>query len=196
MQLAPGLSLEKYVDGNFMSTLTEEQCMHIWAGAAQGLQWVHEKGLRYNDLKAENVMFDPKSQRTILTDFGIAAHDNSQYFIGGGTPCYIGPEYLLRQRVQGSDIWALGVMLLFMLRLIELPRDTWELKQVFDNMSAERTKMNTWIRKILEKVNEAHPRHRVLLGRMLLPNPKKRIQVADLVESLLSQDYQSLKVSI
>ena len=78
MELVPGLSLEKYVDRNFMSILTLEQCRHIWTGAAQGLQWVHEKGLLYNDLKAENVMYDPNSQRVVLIDFGIAAHDNSQ----------------------------------------------------------------------------------------------------------------------
>jgi len=194
MELVPGLSLEKYVDGDFFSTLTEEQCGHIWLGAAQGLQWVHEKGLLYNDLKAENVMYDPKSRRTVLIDFGIAAHDNSQYFSGGGTPCYIGPEYLLRGRFQVSDIWALGVLLMFALKLVELPRDTWELKHVFDNISPQRTKMNAWIRTILAKVNEAHPRHRGLLGRMLCLNPKKRIRAADLVTSLLSQEHQSLMV--
>ena len=83
---------------------------------------------------------------------------------------------------------------MFVLRLIELPRDTWELKHVFDNVSHQRTKMNTWIRRILAKVKEAHLHHRVLLGRMLCPDPKERIQAADLVTSLLSDEHQLLKV--
>ena len=61
MELIPGLSLEKYVNDNFISILTEEQCRYISTGAAQGLQWIHEKGLLYNDLKAKNVIYDLKS---------------------------------------------------------------------------------------------------------------------------------------
>ncbi|KAK5188704.1 hypothetical protein LTR96_011456 [Exophiala xenobiotica] len=135
VELVPGHSLEKYVDTIFMFTLTDERSMHFQDGIAQGLQWLHKKGLLYNDLKAENTIYDQQSQRTVLIDFGIAAHDNSQYCIGGDTPCYIDPEYLLRERGQVSDIWALGVLFMFMLRLVELPREDWLLKDVFDDES-------------------------------------------------------------
>jgi serine/threonine protein kinase len=194
MELVPGLSLEKYVDDNFISTLTEEQCRDVWLGAAQGLQWVHEKGLLYNDIKAENTIYDSKSRRTVLIDFGVATHNIGQYFSGGGTPCYIAPEYLLRQRYPVSDIWALGILIMFAFKLIELPQDTWKLDRVFDTGSPESVKMKAWIARVLANINEAQPRHLELLRRMMSMKPKERIQASELVTCLVSQQWQTLEL--
>lgn len=194
MELVPGASLEKYADDKFNSTLTEEQCRDIWLGAAQGLRWVHEKGLLYNDLKAENTMYDLKSRRTVLIDFGVAAHNIGQYFSAGGTPCYIAPEYPLRQRDPVSDIWALGILMMFALKLIELPQDTWKLDRVFDMVSPESVKMKAWIARVLAKVDEAPPHHLEILRRMMCIRPKGRMHAAELVACLKSQQRQTLEL--
>jgi len=196
MELVPGFSLEKYVDDYFISTLTEEQCRDVWLGAAQGLQWVHEKGLLYNDLKAENVMYDSKSGRTVLIDFGVATYDIRQYFSGGGTPCYVAPEYLRRQRYPVSDVWALVILIMFALKLIELPQDTWRLDRVFDEVSPESVKMKGWIARILATINKAQPRYLELLGRMMCMQPEKRIQAGELVTCLVSHQRQILELSV
>ena len=85
---------------------------------------MHERGLLYNDLKADNTMYDPQSRRTVLIDFGLAYPENMRYFVGGGTPCYVCPEYINRERHQVSDIWSLGILMMFALSLIELPQET------------------------------------------------------------------------
>ncbi|KIW30915.1 uncharacterized protein PV07_02607 [Cladophialophora immunda] len=184
MELVPGMSLEKYVDRQFTSTLTEMQSMDIWLGAAQGLQWVHQKGFFYNDLKAENTMYDPKSRRTVLIDFGLASPENLTYFIGGGTPCYVCPEYIRRERHQVSDIWSLAIVIMFTFRLIELPRETWDLTQVFDDTSPHREKMDAWHDGIWAKANTAPSRHLELLRRMLRKSTRDRIRAHELVACL------------
>lgn len=195
MELLPGRSLEKYVDHLSFSTLTTDECEDIWLGSARGLEWVHDKLLLHNDIKPDNVIYDPESRRTVLIDFGLAAIYHSESFIGGGTPSYIAPEYARRHRDETSDIWALGVVMMFILKLIELPREAWRVKNVHSSTSLEREQMYDWIERILGLVDTAHPRHLELLRRMVCPLPESRLKAKDLVTSLQSlQDMESLEL--
>ncbi|OAP54011.1 hypothetical protein AYL99_11771 [Fonsecaea erecta] len=195
MELVPGMSLEKFVDNQFHSTLTEMQCMDIWLGAAQGLLWVHQNGFLYNDLKPDNTMYDPSSRRTVLIDFGLASSETCTYFVSGGTACYISPEYLHRERHQAGDIWSLAVMIMFTLRVIELPRETWDLTKVFEEASPHRQKMGAWHDELLAKADKAPSRHLELLRRMLCKNRRDRIWAYELVTDLLGvhQAYRSME---
>jgi len=68
----PGKSVDKYVDYHAFSTLNEEQCKHIWQGAAKGLKWIHGKGILHKDVKPGNTMYYPEQQLIVLVDFGIS----------------------------------------------------------------------------------------------------------------------------
>lgn len=159
--------------------------MLIHRDLAAGLQWSHSRGVIVRDVKPGNIMFDPKRNRGVLIDFGLAAREMDGYFSGGGTPWYVPPEYRLRRSGCIGDVWSLGVTLLYCLGIIPLPEDTrpsWRLEEVFRE-TKDFEMMIEWL-KIIETHRENIATRFRVLRRMLEPNPSKRINSKDLVLQL------------
>jgi len=77
---------------------------------ADGLKAADEIGLIHGDIKPENILFDEKMQAK-LVDFGIASFGEAEEGIWG-TPYYIAPEKLQRQKPDArTDIYSLGATL-------------------------------------------------------------------------------------
>jgi len=86
----------------------------IVIAAANGLAYVHEKGIIHRDVCPKNLMFD--SEGTVkLIDFGVAIHKFDrlkQTEIRTGRPSYLAPELIRHNRFDTqTDIYAFGVML-------------------------------------------------------------------------------------
>ncbi|RZR97983.1 hypothetical protein BHM03_00027282 [Ensete ventricosum] len=94
--------------------------MKIAAGAAKGLEYLHNKAsppVIYRDLKSSNILLD-KSFHPKLSDFGLAklgpvgdkSHVSTRVM---GTYGYCAPEYAMTgQLTVKSDIYSFGVVLL------------------------------------------------------------------------------------
>jgi serine/threonine protein kinase len=85
------------------------------------VECLHQNGFVHRDLKPENITVNHKN-KVQLIDFGMAREDGDIAF-GLGTPGYISPENTQRgelsfDMLKASDIWSLGVTIMFML----LPR--------------------------------------------------------------------------
>ncbi len=88
--------------------LDQALVMKIGMDIADGLQLAAASNLIHGDIKPENILLDERNTAKLL-DFGIASSPNAQTTEIWGTPYYIAPEKLKRQRVDfRSDIYCLG----------------------------------------------------------------------------------------
>jgi serine/threonine-protein kinase len=117
------ISME-YVDGidlrqllRLQSPLPAEKAFDLAIQAVRGVGAVHEVGIVHRDLKATNIMVDPRGVVRLM-DFGIA-REESESTKGGltgtgqilGTPEYMSPEQARGEKVDfRSDIYALGIV--------------------------------------------------------------------------------------
>ncbi len=106
MELVSGGSLDKEMEAN-PGTMDPARVMKIGQQMADALALAAEQGLVHGDVKPENVLFDADGNAK-LVDFGLAAMQGDSNEIWG-TPYYISPEKVRRQKIDyRADIYSLG----------------------------------------------------------------------------------------
>ncbi|XP_030496436.2 mitogen-activated protein kinase kinase kinase 20-like [Cannabis sativa] len=90
----------------------------------KGVNYIHEKGFIHSDLNPENILLVKEREEDTffvakISDFGLAkmVDDFKTLTPIVGTLEYLAPECLGKNGIQGqfSDIWAIGITILFML---------------------------------------------------------------------------------
>jgi serine/threonine protein kinase len=130
---------------------------------ASALAFVHDNNIVHNDIKPGNILYSP-SRGAVLIDFGLSFW-NGHPSPGGGSPWYLPPEFMVDWTLRGppSDIWALGIVLLWVLGRIPLPERTphWLISNI--HLSPHMEDVNTmtqWLRvvqDICSKLNQDDP---------------------------------------
>jgi serine/threonine protein kinase len=117
MERLEGGSLQQIIDTR--GRMGWKDACRLMSAIADGLAYVHERGLLHRDVKPSNVVLlvdgTPK-----LIDFGLCRQVDSTMLTreGGaiGTPMYLAPELLLGQpATPASDLWATGCLFYFLL---------------------------------------------------------------------------------
>jgi len=109
MELVAGQGFDKMVDDE--KPLDQALVMEIGIQIAEGLMAADEIGLIHGDIKPENILLDEKT-RAKLVDFGIATFIDQTAEGVWGTPYYIAPEKIKRQKIDArADIYSLGATL-------------------------------------------------------------------------------------
>ncbi|CEF59588.1 Protein kinase domain and Serine/threonine-/dual specificity protein kinase, catalytic domain and Protein kinase-like domain-containing protein [Strongyloides ratti] len=116
MEYAGGGELYNYV--HTKGKLPEEIAKPIFAQLISAVAHMHSKKVIHRDIKAENVIFSQPGW-VKLADFGFSCKikENVMLKTFCGSPPYAAPELFKDQEYYGPgvDIWALGVLLYFML---------------------------------------------------------------------------------
>jgi eukaryotic-like serine/threonine-protein kinase len=118
MELVHGPDLQRALRAG---PLTSRQISQIGYDLAEGLSYIHRRGIVHRDIKPSNVLLadyqdDNSRARAMLTDFGIAHRGVQQQAEGStttGTAAYLSPEQVRREPVGApSDVYSLGLVLL------------------------------------------------------------------------------------
>jgi len=121
LEWADGEILAKFVrrSGPIALPLAATIVRHV----ADGLSAAHAAGIIHRDLKPENIIYDPRTQRARLLDFGIARDADmtpaerltrTGFFVG--TLQYVAPEALSGELVgEAADIYSLATIAYFLL---------------------------------------------------------------------------------
>ncbi|KAK3940507.1 membrane-associated tyrosine and threonine-specific cdc2-inhibitory kinase [Diplogelasinospora grovesii] len=155
---APGLDCYRSGNSNPMCILGSVDARRIFTDISAALSFIHGQGVVHDDIKPGNILFS-KARGAVLIDFGLSspASDNSGHT--GGTPWYIPPEFMeSRTRGVAGDVWAFGVVMLFLLRKLALPERmspllNWRIADINgegEETDKARTTMRQWIEGIEE----------------------------------------------
>uniref|UniRef100_A0A0N5BC54 non-specific serine/threonine protein kinase n=1 Tax=Strongyloides papillosus TaxID=174720 RepID=A0A0N5BC54_STREA len=116
MEYAGGGELYNYV--HTKGKLPEDVAKPIFAQLISAVAHMHSKNVIHRDIKAENVIFSQPGW-VKLADFGFSCKIQENVLLKTfcGSPPYAAPELFKDQEYYGPgvDIWALGVLLYFML---------------------------------------------------------------------------------
>ncbi|CAI4218545.1 unnamed protein product [Parascedosporium putredinis] len=168
-------------------TGTKADAHRILRDIANALHYIHGRNLLHNDIKPSNILYSTEEGAT-LCDFGLATYTREAPALGG-TPYYVPPEFIGRKiRGAPSDIWALGVTMLYVLRKIALPESRggrahpkrlWWLIADLNRAGGNRmqqsitavSQMQTWLGEIAEARSRLNPRDRIekLVGKLTKP---------------------------
>ncbi|KAK3693393.1 kinase-like domain-containing protein [Podospora appendiculata] len=178
--------------------------LRILRDISSALHYIHNRGLIHNDIKPANILYS-RERGAVLCDLGLSTHARDPPSVGG-TPWYVPPEFIImKQRGPPSDVWALGVTMLYVLGKIgfpeargnrahpkhihwliakvhQHPRDrnpqpeaAIHMRQWLSEMNATRAGLNTQDK--LER----------LIHDMLAPNPNQRITMKQILAQMFSE---------
>lgn len=163
-----------------------ERLKKFVVGIANGLQYLHGKGIVHRDIKPENILLD-HHDNVKLADFGVSAtceHGTDLMTNTEGSPAFLPPEEFLSVPVQGraQDVWAFGITI-YTMAFAKLPfraRSRQELEDLVVHHEPEYPA-------------DADPLLVDLIKKMLMKDQNKRIPISGILDHPAVADVRTVK---
>ncbi|ELP85451.1 protein serine/threonine kinase, putative, partial [Entamoeba invadens IP1] len=114
-------SLKDFILKESETKISKQMKIKICIDASRGIQYLHSNGILHRDVKPDNILLVSLEYNLIanakLTDFGTSRNinmlmTNMTFTKGVGTPIYMAPEILLKEKYKKSaDIYSFGITL-------------------------------------------------------------------------------------
>lgn len=184
MEYIEGGELFQYIGEQ--GTLREIEVVHLFRQIIAALLYCHRVNIHHRDLKPENILLDRNTFQIKLVDFGMAALQPSgrKLTTPCGSPHYAAPEVIRTESYDGgkADIWSCGVILYVMLAgtpPFNYSGEEADLRHLFRSIAKADYVMPDMLS--LEAQD--------LIGRILVPNPDRRITIEEIWEHPFLQKY-------
>ncbi|MBN1379634.1 MAG: CHASE2 domain-containing protein [Gammaproteobacteria bacterium] len=122
MDFLQGVDMAKFAKKDNLLKVSE--VFSVMIQVADGLNYAHAQNVVHRDIKPANIIYDRRTKKPTITDFGVAhLTDTSKTKTGMilGTPSFMSPEQLAGRSIDGrSDLFSLGATF-FQLLTGELP---------------------------------------------------------------------------
>ncbi|MBN1798787.1 MAG: ankyrin repeat domain-containing protein [Spirochaetales bacterium] len=174
--------VQEYIEGKNLRDMikegrvfTERECINILKSMLGILSYIHnlKPALVHRDINPKNIIMDNQG-RVFLVDFGTAGLMVKDALMAentfAGTIGYIPPEQMYGKALPASDIFALGLTIIYLLTGTEP-----------SSLPIQNLKLN--YRKFMDRDNESLYS---LLDAMIEPDPDKRVGDADELLSILN----------
>ncbi|KAG5981183.1 hypothetical protein E4U55_003216 [Claviceps digitariae] len=177
----PDLAGQRSIDHMF--TGTADDAIRVLGDMASALDYLAKQRVVHNDIKPANILYD-RDRGAVLIDFGVATSVGDVH--NGGTPWYLAWEYRsYGHRGPTSDIFALGVTLLYLLQKTPLPETVgrgWKISNV-RTVGEDGREMDKWLEKVHQMSRQlGHSEIESLVKRMVLKLPELRPSPRHLID--------------
>ncbi|XP_044752259.1 cGMP-dependent protein kinase, isozyme 1-like [Coccinella septempunctata] len=113
LEMCLGGEVHKWLMNQRRGRFDEPSARFIAACLLEALNYLHERGIIYRDVKPENLLVDSKGY-VKLADFSfvkkLSPHERTSTFVG--TPEYVAPEILASMDYDRAvDLWAFGILI-------------------------------------------------------------------------------------
>ncbi|KAH8882549.1 kinase-like protein [Thozetella sp. PMI_491] len=182
--------------------------IRILRDIASALHYIHARGLVHNDIKPANILYS-RERGAVLCDFGLSTYATNPPTTGG-TPYYVPPEFIGHKlRGPPSDVWALGVTMLYVLGKITFPdargaqahprRLYWMIADLNrppprdaarSGQPSAVAQMQQWLVEIKEARSRLNASDKVerIVSEMLAPQPSQRITMRRIIGELFTTE--------
>ncbi|KAK1252171.1 hypothetical protein MKX08_003358 [Trichoderma sp. CBMAI-0020] len=148
---------------------------------SSALIYLEANGIVHNDIKPSNIAYS-SDRGAVIFDFENASLSNEAKLCG--SPWYMPPELVHdSRRYSAGDVWAFGIIMLYLLKKIQYPEtvvESWNVYELRQRASKSAKQMKLWldfIKKAREDLDQANPIEYVTF-RMLDEDQHSRITVA------------------